>query len=302
MIEEQDEKKLTSRKKTFAPVAFGSKVFSPAQLKMSIYSKEFPAIYHAFLEYSHILWDTTLPTLVMTDNRSVTRFFQTKTIPPTLWNACDYVLQFNFRITHVAGTLNTAADFLSRLEITPKEKIELTIREDIQTLPIQINMQSTNVAEEEQQCFLPDETIETDEETLSRKQRAKERAQAEAQAVITATIQEANISPINTTSYALGAIKENARIRNEQDAVIILKTVKAKLANEEHDEHLLIPNPIAQKLLKHETRIIIKDGVLMRKYYGECGQITHYQIILPTQNMRKQSAFSKGPMPQSKLH
>ena len=28
MIEEQDEKKLTSRKKTFAPVAFGSKVFS----------------------------------------------------------------------------------------------------------------------------------------------------------------------------------------------------------------------------------------------------------------------------------
>ena len=40
----------------------------------------------------------------MTDNRSVTRFFQTKAIPPTLWNACDYVLQFNFHIMHVAGT------------------------------------------------------------------------------------------------------------------------------------------------------------------------------------------------------
>ena len=81
MIEEENDKKLNSKKKTFAPVAFGSKVFSPAQLKMSIYCKEFLAIYHAFLENSHILWETTLPTLVMTDNRSVTRFFQTKAIP-----------------------------------------------------------------------------------------------------------------------------------------------------------------------------------------------------------------------------
>ena len=90
MIEEENDIKLNSKKKTFAPVAFGSKVFSPSQLKMSIYCKEFLAIYHAFLEYSHILWETTLPTLVITDNRSVTRFFQTKAIPPTLWNACDY--------------------------------------------------------------------------------------------------------------------------------------------------------------------------------------------------------------------
>ena len=48
------------------------------------------------------------------------------------------------------------------MELTSKEKIELTIPEDIQTLPIQIKMQSNNVAEEEQQFFLPDETIETD--------------------------------------------------------------------------------------------------------------------------------------------
>ena len=68
LIEEENDKKVNSEKKTFAPVAFGSKVFSPAQLKMSIYCKEFLAIYHAFLEYSHILWETTLPTLVMTDN------------------------------------------------------------------------------------------------------------------------------------------------------------------------------------------------------------------------------------------
>ena len=41
MIEENDERKILSKRKTFAPVAFGSRVFSPAQLRMSIYCKEF---------------------------------------------------------------------------------------------------------------------------------------------------------------------------------------------------------------------------------------------------------------------
>ena len=104
MIEDNPDQKIQSKRKTYAPVAFGSKFFSPAQLKMSIYSKEFLAIYMA------------LPTIVLTDNKSVTRFFQTKAIPAALWNACEYVLQFNFKIAHIAGSVNTAADFLSRLQ------------------------------------------------------------------------------------------------------------------------------------------------------------------------------------------
>ena len=122
-IEGNPDQKIQSKKKTYAPVAFGSKVFSPAQLKMSIYSKEFLAIYMAFLEFAHILWETSKPTIVLTDNKSVTRFFQTKAIPPSLWNACDYVLKFNFKIAHIAGSINTAADFLSKLELKVTEKI-----------------------------------------------------------------------------------------------------------------------------------------------------------------------------------
>ena len=106
---------------------------------------------------------------------------------------------------HVAGTLNTAADFLSRLEVTPKDKIELTIREDIRTTPRQINMQSTDVADDEQQFFLPDEQLETEEEILQRKQIAKQQAQTAKQNEITATIQEATMIPINKLSYSLGA-------------------------------------------------------------------------------------------------
>ena len=105
--------------------------------------KKFLAIYRAFLEYSHILWETTTPTLVLTENRSITRFFQTKTTPPALGKACNYVLQFKFRVMHVAGSQNTAADFLSRLELTPKEKVQLKLRGDILTSPIEVNLHTS---------------------------------------------------------------------------------------------------------------------------------------------------------------
>ena len=280
MIEENDEKKILSKKKTFAPVAFGSRVFSPAQLKMSIYCKEFLAIYHAFLEYSHILWETTIPTLVLTDNRSVTRFFQTKTTPPALWNACDYVLQFNFRIMHVAGSQNTAADFLSRLELTPKEKVQLKLRDDILTAPIEVNLQSSDVADEEQLFFLPDEEEESEQEIFARKALSKQRANDEHKKIFLPVTEVIKI-PLNSAVYAFGAIKENARIRNEQDADPLLKALKQRVSHEEYDKHLLKTEPRGRHLLRHEERIIMKDGVLMRKYYGEDGSVTHNQVIIP---------------------
>ena len=44
MIEDNPDQKIQSKRKTFAPVACGSKIFSPAELKMSIYSKKFLAV------------------------------------------------------------------------------------------------------------------------------------------------------------------------------------------------------------------------------------------------------------------
>ena len=122
MVEDNPNQNIQSKRKTYAPVAFGSKVFSPAQLKMSIYSRDFLAICMAFLKFAQILWEATKPTIVVTDIKSVTRFFQTKAIPPALWNACDYVLQFNFKIAHIAGSVKTAADFLCRLELKVRER------------------------------------------------------------------------------------------------------------------------------------------------------------------------------------
>ena len=124
----------------------------------------------AFLELAHILWEATKPINVLTDNKSVTRFFQTKAIPPSLWNACDYVLQFNFKIAHIAGSVNTATDFLSRLELKVTERIRLKIREDAQITPNEITTSSSDVADEEQFFFTQtDDQDETEEQIPERK-------------------------------------------------------------------------------------------------------------------------------------
>ena len=152
MIEHNPHQKIHTKRKTYAPVAFGSKIFSPAQLKMSIYSKVFLAIYMEFFEFAHILREARKPTVILTDNISVTLFFRTKTIPPFFWNACDFVLQFHFKIAYIAGSVNTAADFLSQLELKFTEKIRLKIREDVQTTPIEVTT-SSDVADEERFFF-----------------------------------------------------------------------------------------------------------------------------------------------------
>ena len=63
------------------------------------------------------------------------------------------MLQFNFKIAHIAGSVNTAADFLSSLELKVTEKIRLKIREDIHTTPVEVETSSSDVADEEQFFF-----------------------------------------------------------------------------------------------------------------------------------------------------
>ena len=79
LIEDDPMEKYSSTRKAFAPVAYGCKTFSPAKLKMSIYAKEFLVIFFAFKEIWTFFGGTTKPSISLTDNKSVTRFFQIKT-------------------------------------------------------------------------------------------------------------------------------------------------------------------------------------------------------------------------------
>ena len=82
-------------------------------------------------------------------------------------------LQFKFKKAHVARLVNSAADFLSRLELKVTEKVRLKMWEDIQTTPIEVTTSSSDVAgtiflhtsrskhESEEKTLEPKKTIKT---------------------------------------------------------------------------------------------------------------------------------------------
>ena len=240
LIEDDPMEKYSSTRKAFAPVAYGSKTFSPAQMKMSIYAKEFLAIFFAFKEFGHIFWGTPKPVIILTDNKSVTRFFQTKIIPPTLWNACDYVIQFNFTIAYIPGKNNTAADYLSRLEICPKEKLIHRIREDISMTPIELNVQSAGVIEEDQ-IFFTDEDEETEEQIWQRKKDARSHPMNQVPDISFEKLSvHQGISSQQTTSQRL---LNRTTLAIEQQNDVILHPPRLKLQKEDYSETILEQDP-----------------------------------------------------------
>ena len=288
MIQDNPDQKIQSKRKSYAPVAFGSKISSPAQLKMSIYSKEFLGNLHGTPRICTYLMGSNETNNRLDGQQTVTRFFQTKAIPPSLWNACDYVLQFNFKIAHIAGSVNTAADFHSRLELKVKERIRFKIREDVQTTPIEVTTSSSDVADEEQFFFTQtDDQDETEEQILQRKEQSREKAAEwvvnKEPSSLKPSIKEFTKIDGNTTSYSLHGIKTNARIRVEQDADLVLKNLKLKILGQPHDDVLLTTDSRFKHYKANEDRIILKDGLLFRNYYGETGSVKYYQILIPKQ-------------------
>ena len=260
MIEDDPSQKLQSKRKTYAPIAFGSKTVNPTQTKLSIYAKEFLSIYFVFVEFGHLMWGSTFPVIVFTDNRSVTRFFQAKLFPPALWNACDYVLQYSFVIAHVAGSMNTAADFLSRTEVNPVEKLEMSIRNDIQTKAIEVNIQYSGIVEDKRIYILPDD--EFDENKLwEEKQNVRNQAQTETHNDPENNVTELQqfhkpTSGLNTCSE--GHFRDNARIRLKQNNDIVLRNIRAKIEGSPFDANDLASDYRYQHYLQNITRIEIK--------------------------------------------
>ena len=172
----------------------------------------------------------------MTDSKSVTRFFQTKMIPPPLWNACDFVLQFNFTIAHIPGQINTAADFLSPLKMDPNEKIILKFRDDIPTKPIEVNIQSTGIAQEEQ-VFLDttDQQQTTEKELWKRKQEVRNTIPTDPP-VITVSCCYANDLHKDTTIVNIAQLTKPSRILIEQDSDPTLLNFKREMLRLPFDE------------------------------------------------------------------
>ena len=76
----------------------------------------------------------------------------------------------------------------------------------------------------------------------------------------------------NTTSYSMNGIKAIARKRVEQDVDLVLKNMKMKNLGQTYDEVLMMTHSRYRNYKANEDRIILKAGLLFRKYFGETGR------------------------------
>ena len=189
------------------------------------------------------------------------------------------MLQFSFKKAHIAGSVNTAADFLSRLELKVTEKIRLKIREDIQTTPIEVTTSSLDVADEEQFFFTQTHSNDEFEDlTFERKEQSRQNAKQwsaheESSALKTSVKEFTKID--GHTTYSINGTKANSRVRVEQDVDFVLKNMKLKILSQPHDEVIMMTNSRYKNYKANEDHIILKDSLLFGKYFAETGSVKY---------------------------
>ena len=147
---------------------------------------------------------------------------------------------------------------------------------------------SSDVADEEQFFFTQTDSQEkTEEQILQRKEQFQKKAAEwvvnQEPSSLKPSIKEFTKIDGNTTSYSINGIKACARRRLEQDADLVLKNLKLKILGQPRDDVLLATDRRFKYYEANEDRIILKDGLLLRKNYGETGSVKYYQILIPKQ-------------------
>ena len=77
----------------------------------------------------------------------------------------------------------------------------------------------------------------------------------------------------------MNGIQANARIKVERDADLVLKNLKLKVLGQPHDYVPMTTDSRFKHYKANEDRIILKDGLLFRKYYGKTGTVKYYQFL-----------------------
>ena len=67
----------------------------------------------------------------------------------------------------------------------------------------------------------------------------------------------------------------------------MLKNIKLKILGQPYDEVLIMTDSRYKHYKANEDRIILKDGLLFRKYFGETGSVKNYQILMPKQLVKE---------------
>jgi hypothetical protein len=96
------------------PVFYHSRKFSGAELNYDVHDKELLGVVDAFEQWEVYLLGLPETIEVYTDHQNLTSFMTTKKLNRRQVRWAETLAQFDFKITHRAGSLNGAADALSR--------------------------------------------------------------------------------------------------------------------------------------------------------------------------------------------
>ena len=296
MIEDYLLDQQRKEKKVYAPVSLGSRLFGPTQLKFSVYYKEFLALYFALDHFAHFIWGATKHVLVLTDNRTLTQFFQSKSIHSSLWNCLDRVLSFNILLAHIPGKANSAADCLSRMQTDPTLTLSLKITDRIPIKEIEIETEAkspdvalSNISD---RAHFPESV---DDQAFDRLiSQLKEfglyeqflQKTTEAQTIpsldITGFYSFCQLNQINLVSSGeFSDILDNLPNRSEPIDLALVQNQDEISREVMQWKDRGSPDIALRKYRKQFPRLIIHDNVLHRLFYDNQGKVQHKQFCVP---------------------
>ena len=182
--------------------------------------------------------------------------------------------------------MDTAADFLSGLKMDPNEKLILKIREDNPTKPIEVNIESTGIAQEDTVFFDTTDQQETTEKDFSKRKKELRNAIPNDPPVITVSRYYANDLHKDTTMVNIAQLTKPSQILIEQDSGPTLLNFKRELLGLPFDEQILINDECYMHYSRNKKRIIIKDDIHCRQNYNDLGEVSHLQVFLPRQLLK----------------
>ena len=150
---------------------------------------------------------------------------------------------------------------MSRLEADPEDKLVMKTREDVQTLPIEINVQSAGVSQEEQ-IFYTNDDHETEEQYWARKEAIRKNPATDEPTV---TIQTLSTNLVKHHPDIQIRLRKTNQINFEQSKDAVLQQLKAKLLHEDYSENILQQDARYRHYANNLERIVLKDEILTRK-------------------------------------
>ena len=165
----------------------------------------------------------------------------------------------------------------------------MNVREDVQTLPIEINVHSAGVSQEEQ-IFCTNFDDETEEQLCARKE-ANRRNTATAETTI--IIQSVSTNLIRQQPEIQVRLQKTNQIIIEQSKDAALQQLKAELLHEEYSEKVQQDARYGHYDNNLE-RIVIKEDILTWQNFDETGNVKYHQILLPQHLLQELLQYLHG--------